>query len=134
MTVPGLDMMWDGSRWPRSAMVAGFGSPQKLVSYLGLKPQRPANQAPGRPITAASSKQGSRPCAGLLVKQPGLRRGRLVRCGHSSCDRGVAASTLLAVATARESSLSLSGTFLSKEQDYLWVASGLHATKLAGSS
>jgi hypothetical protein len=64
-----------------------------------------------RPITAASASRVLAVRGGCSWKQPGLRRGRLVRCGHSSyaSDR-VAASTSLRSPPRESSLLSLSET------------------------
>jgi len=96
--------------------VGRFGSPQKLVSYLGLNPSvRQSGSGPA--YHGRISKAGSRPSRGLLVESSlGCGAGAWSAAAFSCASEGVAASTLLR-SPPRESSLSFVWHLLSKEQD-----------------
>ena len=129
MTVPGLDMIVATALVAAIGDVGRFGSPQKLVSYLGLNPSvRQSGSGPA--YHGRISKQGPGRARGLLVeaawaaaRAPGPLRAFFLRI------RGRRGQHVAAVATARKLAV-LVWHLLSKEQDYLWVRPGLHATKL----
>jgi transposase len=110
MTVPGLDMIVATALVAAIGDVGRFGSPQKLVSYLGLNPSvRQSGSGPA--YHGRISKQGPGRARGLLVeaawaaaRAPGPLR------AFSCASERVAASTLLR-SPPRESSPSWSGIF-----------------------
>ena len=129
MTVPGLDMIVATALVAAIGDVSRFGSPQKLVSYLGLNPSvRQSGSGPA--YHGRISKQGPGRARGLLVeaawaaaRAPGPLRAFFLRI------RSRRGQHVAAVATARKLAV-LVWHVLTKEQDYLWVRPALHATKL----
>jgi transposase len=129
MTVPGLDMIVATALVAAIGDVSRFGSPRKLVSYLGLNPSvRQSGSGPA--YHGRISKQGPGRARGLLVeaawaaaRAPGPLRAFFLRI------RSRRGQHVAAVATARKLAV-LVWHVLTKEQDYLWVRPALHATKL----
>jgi hypothetical protein len=129
MTVPGLDMIVATALVAAIGDVSRFGSPQKLVSYLGLNPSvRQSGSGPA--YHGRVSKQGPGRARGLLVeaawaaaRAPGPLRAFFLRI------RARRGQHVAAVATARKLAV-LVWHLLTKEQDYLWVRPALHTTKL----
>src|SRR5215470_7406455 len=81
MTVPGLDMIVATALVAPIGDVSRFGSPRKLVSYLGLNPSiRQSGSAPA--YHGRISKQGPGRARGLLVEAAGLRRGLVLPENH----------------------------------------------------
>jgi transposase len=129
MTVPGIDMVVALAIVAAIGEPERFGSPQKLVGYLGLNPSV-RQSGPGPAHHGRITKQGRGHARGMLVEAawaaarvPGPLRAFFQRV------RARRGQHVAAVATARKLAI-LIWHLLRKGESYLWVRPALHARKL----
>ncbi len=129
MSVPGVNLVSAATFWATVGDVGRFGTPDKLVSYVGLDPRvRQSGEAPAR--HGQISKQGSPAArhmlceaAWIVVRTPGPLRAFYERL------RARRGAQIALVATARKLCV-LFWHLLTKEEDYAFGRPSLHRHKL----
>lgn len=129
MTIPGVDMTVALAMKAVIGDVSRFDEPQKLVSYLGLKPSV-RQFGPGPAYHGRITKQGRGHARGMLVeaawaaaRAPGPLRAFFLRV------RACRGQHVAAVATARKLAVMIRH-LLTKGESYAWARPSLHAKKL----
>lgn len=129
MTIPGIDMVVALAMTAAIGDVSRFGSPQKLVSYLGLNPSvRQSGSGPAH--HGRITKQGRGHARGMLVeaawavaRTSGPLRAFFLRV------RARRGQHVAAVATARKLAVVI-WHLLAKGESYVWARPSLHAKRL----